>query len=351
MYPIRGARNTAWITGSIIDDTTIKQLYNMLSSPAITGRVVIMPDTHAGAGSVIGFTAPVGDKIIPNIVGVDIGCGVEVFKISLNNTPLEKVEKIIRQAIPMGFNVREVPIRNFPDFQALADKVGYDRYAHAIGTLGGGNHFIELGVYMDSYFLIIHSGSRQLGLRTARFHQARAGKGDLAYLEGDAAAEYLEDVKICTAYARLNRQVMAIEISHALGTRLIPGFHIMSVHNYVGSDGYIRKGAIAARKGERVVIPLNRTAGTLIGTGLGNSEWNYSAPHGAGRIMSRGEAKRSISQADADAMMGNIVSSVNPVDECDAVYKPPEVIMEEIAETVRAEFVIKPVLNIKGGQE
>jgi tRNA-splicing ligase RtcB len=386
---INGEYTQADIKAVEYDEGVISQIYYMMQSPAINNHVVIMPDTHVGKGSVVGFTMRYSDMIIPNIVGVDIGCGMLTAKIENPNLELSEVDKLIREVVPVGFDIHEKAFYQAP--KELSKKVGIDLdYAsRSIGTLGGGNHFIELGTYNGEYYLTIHTGSRNLGLKTAVYHQNKAeaecrqrgsdyntelaklktvyssrelgekiaelkrtfdekkSPKDLAYLSGNDASEYLQDMFICQEYAALNRKTILRNICATLG--IMYEVVAESVHNYISKeDQFIRKGAISAQDGERVIIPINRTFGTIIGAGKGNSEWNYSAPHGAGRLMSRGVAKSTFTQEDADNLIGDVYSSYNPIDECDLVYKSPDSIIEAIAPTVEIQYIIKPVLNVKG---
>jgi RNA-splicing ligase RtcB len=333
---------------------------------------------------------PVGDKIIPNIIGVDIGCGMTAAEIVLPNISLAEMDARIRKWVPVGFNLHPFSPPALQKFLDLGNKVGCpeETVKRSLGTLGGGNHFIEIGEYDGRNYVIIHTGSRNLGLRVARFHQEKAAKKhrtistsdfigeiksaypkeewgrriteernrrremrvekDLEYLEGDDVEEYLQDMYTAAEYAEANRQRILSEIIAALYSKSFQEIG-SCVHNFISPvDRIIRKGAISAHKGQLVIIPINRTFGTIFGVGKGNPEWNFSAPHGAGRLLSRGKAKELYSQADADFLMGNIFSSNNPVDEADFAYKNPEEILGAIEESVEIKFIVKPILNIKG---
>lgn len=389
---IKGKYTEAEIKAVEYDDGVVKQIYNMLQSPGINNKVVVMPDTHVGKGSVVGFTMPVTNRVIPNVVGVDIGCGMLTAKINAPKQTLQEIDTLIREVIPVGFNVHKFAVDDSEGLTDLVEKLGsvsLNYVSRSIGTLGGGNHFIELGKHNNEWYITIHTGSRNLGLKTCQYHQKKAqeecrnrqfdykkelqklkrlfvGKElgnkinelklrsaktrtekELAYLQGDSVQEYLNDMYICQEYASKNRLVI---LEYICG-KLCVGFSVIaeSVHNYISpQDKIIRKGAISAYKNETVIIPINRTFGTIIGTGKGNAEWNYSAPHGAGRLMSRGEAKRNFTQEDANNLIGDVYSTNNPIDECDLVYKSPQSIIDAISPTVNIDFVIKPVLNIKG---
>ena len=367
-------------------------------------KVRIMPDVHAGAGCVIGFTADLGDKIIPNIVGVDIGCGmlcVELGKIELD---LEKLDNIIREKIPAGKEVRKSKLINFDKIKELycfRELKNSERFNTALGTLGGGNHFIEIDVDDEgNKYLVIHTGSRNLGKQVAEYYQNLAielcsgkeelykkqeqlieqykkqGKRkeiqkalkelekeykykqpklpkDLCYLEGKNREQYLHDMKICQEYARINRETIAIVIlTHFIGNKnfkLNNYYH--TVHNYISfEDNIVRKGAISAKKGEKVLIPINMRDGSIIAIGKGNEDWNNSAPHGAGRIMSRSKAKELVNLEEfKNSMQGIYTTSVSEstVDESPFVYKPMQEIIDNIKDTVEIQKIIKPIYNFK----
>ena len=355
----KGKYSTADVFADEVDEGCAAQIMGMLNSPAITNPVKIMPDFHVGKGSVIGFTMEVGEYIIPNVVGVDIGCGMLTAGIGSPIYGSSDVDSLVRRAIPLGFNVhKETKLSPTNDAKELANKVGMDldRLQNSLGTLGGGNHFIEFGRDdRKDLYVTIHSGSRQFGLKVAEFHQNRAIEfckkegikvdKELAFCP---ASEYLEDMRIAQRYASENRQMMLELILHALDTGVLN--QIECVHNYIDDDNIIRKGAVNARLGEPIILPFNRTDGIWIMNGLDNPEWNYSAPHGAGRTMSRSEAKRNLTQEQVDTEMNDsgVFSSHNPVDEAPQAYKKPEDIQKYIGETAKLIFKIKPILNIKG---
>lgn len=384
------ARIMTMCDGGIYDQVT-----RMVNSPGINNPVVIMPDCHVGVGSVIGFTMPYTDKVIPNVVGVDIGCGMLTHRIDYvpSGQKYEEIDSKIRSVIPTGQSVHDQCLYalNQPKYTDLFKRVGIDcNYAErSLGTLGGGNHFIELGIHSGNTYVTIHSGSRNLGLKVCKYHQgvaqrptdttqqisdlkeqhehgdisgielgqritelkksSRHSLGELSYLEGDALQLYLHDMQLCQEYAHFNRLLMMQSISKVLG--VLTEHVAESVHNYIDTrDHIIRKGAIRSYLNEPLIIPINRTFGTIIGTGMSNPDWNFSAPHGAGRIMSRSEAKKLIPQDLATQRMqeSNVYSSFNPVDEDDAAYKDPaDIIDAVVGKTVSIDFVIKPILNIK----
>ncbi len=394
-----------------VEEEAVNQINLLLQQePFKDCKVRIMPDVHAGKGCVIGFTADLGDKVIPNIVGVDIGCGmlcVELGKIDLD---LEKLDKVIHEVIPAGRNIREHRLTEFSEINelyCLRELKEINKFNRAIGTLGGGNHFIEVDEdNQGNKYLVIHTGSRNMGKQVADYYQNLAielcsGKeemyqkkeeiiktykeqgrkseiqkalkdlekqyksnkpnlpNELCYLKGKYREMYLHDMKICQKYASLNRLQIAKEIIINYFTMIyIPDMYppIMhnsfeTIHNYISFEGNIvRKGAISAKKGERVLIPINMRDGSIIAVGKGNDDWNQSAPHGAGRIMSRGKAKETFNlQEFEDSMKGIYTTSVNQstIDEAPFVYKPMQEIIDNIRDTVEIENIIKPIYNFK----
>lgn len=351
-----------------------------------------MPDVHAGAGCVIGFTANLGDRVIPNIVGVDIGCGM----LTVNLGPIEidyaKLDDVIRKYIPSGMAVHQ----NAGYFTLLDDLYCRDRLRNvewlhnSVGTLGGGNHFIEIDAGEDgNKYLIIHTGSRNLGKQVAEIYQdiavktLHSAKGeraalierlkaegreseiseklsrlkvkstiprDLCYVEGEDRERYLHDMRICQQFARFNRSRISQVIMQRMGW--LPFDRFETVHNYIDEWGMVRKGAICAAAGKIVLIPINMKDGCIIGRGLGNSDWNESAPHGAGRLMSRAKAKASIPMEDYRAAMEGIYTTSvcrNTLDEAPQAYKPMDEILSCISDTVTVLQIIKPVYNFKAG--
>ena len=388
-----------------IEQEAINQINELLEQEAFKdSKVRIMPDVHAGKGCVIGFTGNLGDKVIPNIVGVDIGCGmlcVELGDIDLN---LERLDKIIRRYVPSGMNVHELPIQSsdvyLNELYCFKELKNKDNWLEkSLGTLGGGNHFIEVDVDEDNNkYLVIHTGSRNLGKQVAEIYQNKAidycsykkemqeekqkvikeykeqgkqreiqnklieinkkyeGKTklpkDLCYLEGDLRKQYLHDMKICQAFATHNRKYIASIILEHMN--LIEKDNFQTIHNYISfEDNIVRKGAISAKKGERVLIPMNMRDGCIIGIGKGNDDWNQSAPHGAGRIMSRAKARETFNLDEyKESMNGIYTTSVNEetIDEAPMVYKPMQEIIDCIGDTVEIEKIIKPIYNFKAGE-
>ena len=387
-----------------IEDTAVNQINELLEQDAFKdSKIRIMPDVHAGKGCVIGFTGDLGDKVIPNVVGVDIGCGM--LCVELGDVPINLVEldRIIRENIPSGMNVHEgFPTTPFflGDLKCYKELRNKDNWLEkSMGTLGGGNHFIEVDEDENgNKYLVIHTGSRNLGKQVAEIYQNKAieycsfenemakeiedciktykeqgrtseindrikeirikytGKTklpkDLCYLEGQLREDYLHDMKICQEFASLNRGMIARIIMEHLGLYALAFFQI--IHNYISfTDNIVRKGAISARKGERVLIPMNMRDGCIIGIGKGNDDWNQSAPHGAGRIMSRIKAKEVLTMEDyRDSMKDIFTSSVNEdtLDEAPMAYKPMQEIMNCIGDTIEIEKVIKPIYNFKASE-
>lgn len=385
-----------------IEQEAINQIDELLNQEAFKNcKVRVMPDVHAGKGCVIGFTADLGDKVIPNIVGVDIGCGmlcVELGKIELD---LEKTDKVINEYVPAGRNIREQKLMDFEkinDLYCLRELKETKKFNRAIGTLGGGNHFIEIDVDDEgNKYLVIHTGSRNLGNQVANYYQDLAiqlcsGKeemfakkeeiiktykeqgrkqeiqkalkelekeyknnkpelpNELCYLEGKYREMYLHDMKICQEYASLNRSYIAREILKNIGLQIYQK-HFETIHNYINfEDNIVRKGAIRANKGERVIIPINMRDGSIIAVGKGNEEWNNSAPHGAGRIMSRMKARETFKLEEFKESMKDIYSTSvveETIDEAPFVYKPMQEIIDNIKDTVEIEKIIKPIYNFK----
>ncbi|KAJ6247986.1 RNA-splicing ligase rtcb [Anaeramoeba flamelloides] len=399
LKPIKivGEHCEALIYSPELDEKTQEQIQATMDHIAFKGSTVrIMPDVHAGAGSVIGFTATLTDKIIPNIVGVDIGCGVvavNLGKQTFDEERFKEVDKFIHKTIPSGFNINRGeqlekdmlavlqsidPERDLEEtinqFKELGKAIGVDInqqnkkkrnkrknvIMRSIGTLGGGNHFIELDRDdQEDVWLTVHTGSRNLGLQVANFHQRKA-KGIVGkmngreYLEGENAKLYYKHMEIAQFYAKFQRRMIAHRICQGYFELPLSSVTVIeSVHNYINfEDNIIRKGAISALDGEKVVIPFNMAAGLIIGTGKGNPDWNNSAPHGAGRVMSRTKAKKTIPLDDFKKVMKKagvwsscVVKSV--LDEAPQVYKNFEEIMIFIEPTVKIERILKPIYNFK----
>lgn len=377
--------------------TAIDQIQELINQPFMAGTTIrIMPDYHAGKGCVIGTTIQLQDCVVPNLVGVDVGCGVFVAEIDASMVDYAKLDTIIRTYIPSGQDIHQdvSPTRHFLEFdskQFRATGLKDDYTNLSLGTLGGGNHFIELAKdEADRYYLLIHTGSRYVGAKVANWHQKRAYESlrrqdltekiaelkqqgraqeiqrmiqsykaqnpvipkDLAYLEGDLFDDYIHDMKIAQQYARMNRWTIAKTIAEHMGWQFTETFD--TIHNYIDTETMtLRKGAVRANKGEKLVIPMNMRDGSLICIGKGNADWNYSAPHGAGRMFSRRAAKKALNMDDfKETMQGIWSTSVNEetLDEAPMAYKPMAEITAVIEDTVDIVKVIKPVYNFKASE-
>ena len=433
MIELPGKYTTAYIMTDDIEGECVSQIYGFINHPAFTNHVAIMPDTHAGKGSVIGFTMPLTPKVIPNVIGVDIGCGVTAVNMGHIDIDYADLDMMIRNKIPLGFDIHKRPVIDFKhDFDwKTANRVGHHfrvQYASlydsvlepviydyawftdlckfigakvasveaSIGTLGGGNHFIEVGVDgNDNKWLIVHTGSRNFGLKIANTYQGLAIKtvteerdrlyrermeyiktecartsigdeiiklkrelgdtipNDLTYLKDQNALDYYHAMIFAQQYAKMNRDVIIGRILTGIPDATIIN-RIESVHNFIDFDDMIiRKGAIRSRDEDEVIIPFNMRDGSLIGIGKGNAEWNYSAPHGAGRIMSRSAAKKKLSMDVYRAQMEGIFSTSvcrDTLDEAPDAYKNAQSIIDAIAPTVEIVSRIRPVYNLKASK-
>jgi RNA-splicing ligase RtcB len=360
----RGEYGKATVYTDSVEQSAISQLYDLLNTPLAEGaEICVMPDCHAGAGCVIGLTMTITDKVCPNLVGVDIGCGVCAARISnAEHIDFEKLDTVIRDYVPSGFSVHDEEQRpvNCDTSLHCRDYVDIPRAMRSVGTLGGGNHFIEVAQDTDGYFwLIIHTGSRKFGLDIANYYQKLAttecrDKGvpkPLAYLEGEQMRDYLHDMRIAQDYAEENRRKIVQTILREMGWRCDDIF--ATVHNYIDFNKRIlRKGAVEAGRGTQLIVPMNMRDGSLLCVGKGNPKWNYSAPHGAGRLMGRGEAKRIISIDDFKASMDGIYTScvsLGTIDESPMAYKPMDEITKHIGDTAEILDVLKPVYSFKAG--
>lgn len=388
-----------------IDDKAVEQINLLLEQDAFKdSKIRIMPDVHAGKGCVIGFTGDLGLKVIPNIVGVDIGCGMFCANLGKIDIDYKVLDDFINSNIPSGMNVNDKKLVDFDltRLRCFKSLKNLEWIENSLGSLGGGNHFIEIDESDDGEkYLVIHTGSRNLGVQVADFYQDLADKlvnhdlegyykkrdeilttykelgkereietalkelkkelevskevipYELAYLEDNNREDYLHDMKICQEFAVLNRLTIAKRIAEYMGWNIDNYFE--SVHNYISfDDNIVRKGSISAKLGERVIIPINMRDGCIVGTGLGNEDWNYSAPHGAGRVMSRMEALKNINLDEYKESMKDIyTTSVNEgtKDEAPFVYKSLEEILEHIIPTVKVDNIIKPRYNFKASEE
>ncbi len=405
MKEIKGSFTTAIVFTDTIDESAVAQLRTICNQPFTEGsRVRVMPDVHSGVGCVIGFTAALGELVIPNLVGVDVGCGMLTVELGRDPVDYALLDLIIHENVPAGFNVATQPLSEFPELEELLvyrKLNGVERIRCSLGSLGGGNHFIEVDEDDEgNFYLVVHTGSRNLGQQVATLYQDLAQKKiknaagrnrqqelinrykaegrdaeiddalkalkkilpapnlprGLCYLTGEDRQAYLHDMRICQDFAKLNRRTIADLILTALTDKSIDAFsHFETVHNYIDLEtSIIRKGAVSAKLGEKLLIPINMRDGSLICIGKGNPEWNYSAPHGAGRLYSRAQARQLFSVDEFKRQMKNVyTTSVNAetIDECPMAYKPMEEIMANIAPTVDVFKVIRPRYNFKAGEE
>jgi len=393
MFEIKGKNTNAKIMIDNVEESCISQIYQMVNHEAFTNQVVIMPDCHSGKGSVIGFTMPIGDKVIPNVVGVDLSCGMLSYNVGKINIDHENIDQKIREMIPFGINInKKGKIRLNKNVQDLCRRINVDfeYVVKSLGTVGSGNHFIEIGrsQQTDNIWVTVHSGSRHLGKKVCEYWQEIACKKDykdpkevlkeikelyskneweirikkykeevkklipseLDYLEGKNKDGYIEDMKYCYEYAQVNRLLIMSEILNILNNPSVEE-SIETVHNYIDfKDNIIRKGAIRSYIGEKIIIPFNMRDGILICEGKSNSEWNYSAPHGAGRVLSRSKAKEVLNIEEFKMEMENIFStSINygTIDESPMAYKDSSIIEKAIEPTCKILDRIKPIHNLK----
>ena len=415
MIEVKGTYNTAKLFTDTADEATIAQVTNLMNQPSVSGsKVRIMPDCHAGAGCVIGTTMIITDKVIPNLVGVDIGCGMLATKLKEKRIDLPKFDSISQAEIPSGMKMRkdphslagEINVKELSCYKKTNCKVSDDVFRLSLGTLGGGNHFWELDKDEDgNIWLVVHTGSRRSGKDVAEYYQRQAyehlntagekykemlsekreafieqlkAEGrekeisallpkwqaaqekpgisvpyEIAWCEGQLFDDYIHDMKIMQEYARLNRRIITEVILRKCKLHAVDQFE--TVHNYIDTDHMIlRKGAVSARDGEKLLIPINMRDGALICIGKGNDDWNQSAPHGAGRLMSRSEAKNSISMKEYRASMAGIyTTSVNKgtLDESPMAYKPIDEIVANIEPTAEIVSHIRPIYKYKAGDE
>ncbi len=401
MLELNGKYNYAKIFTDVIDESSISQIISLCNQESSAGSAIrVMPDVHAGKGATIGMTMTISDKIIPNIVGVDIGCGMETIKLREKHLELQKLDKIIYEKIPSGFSIREKTHKYFEqiDLSQLHcyNDINQLRAEKSLGTLGGGNHFIEADKDDEGYiYIVVHSGSRSLGLAVAAYYQNLAyrilnqsddesiseliqrlrGQGKhksieteikklkttkrtnvpkhLAYVSGEIFDMYIHDMKIVQKFAMLNRQAIIGEIVRSMKLHILEQF--TTIHNYIDTENMIlRKGAVSAQSGEQLLIPINMRDGSLVCVGKGNEDWNFSAPHGAGRLMSRSEAKTTFTVSEYKKQMDGIYStsiSKSTLDECPMAYKSMNDIIDNLSPTADIIKIIKPIYNFKAGEE
>ncbi|MBC1628348.1 RtcB family protein [Listeria welshimeri] len=391
MLTLKGKYNEATVYTDNIDDNTIGQIITLCSQPFVKdSKIRIMPDTHGGKGCVIGTTMTIQDKIVPNLVGVDIGCGLYVVKLKPGKLKMsfDNLDKVIRERVPSGSGTHDKAIDDF-DLDGVIAPINRGWASRSIGTLGGGNHFIEVNQGSDGIYLVIHSGSRVLGKEIAEYHQEVAYKKldslrkelkvaatkakktgslkmandfmsdrelvkldyDLSYVTGSDLENYLNDMEIAQRFAARNRYVMAQIILKAMkwDKAVISSFDC--VHNYIDINNHmLRKGATSAQLGEQIIVPLNMRDGSILATGKGNPDWNYSAPHGAGRMLSRSNAKAQISLESYQKAMKDVWTtsvSKKTIDEAPKAYKSARQLLADVEDTMEIQEIIKPLYNFK----
>ena len=363
MIKINGNYAEAIIYSNDLDSGSeglIKALCN--SVIAEKSKIRVMPDVHPGKGCAVGMAMTLNDRIAPGLVGVDIGCGMGVFKVKPRRLELQQLDKAVQSKIPSGVKIRTA-LHRFAEMAELeklkcAKHIRIYKSLLGLGTLGGGNHFVELDKSDDGYYLVIHSGSRHLGVEVERYYHELAyerTKGavpyELAYLEGETFDDYLHDMNIVQKFAELNRQAIADDIIKNLKFTEIENFS--TIHNYIDVENKIlRKGAISAQKSEKIIVPLNMRDGCLICVGKGNEEWNYSAPHGAGRAYNRADTINSFTLSQYKKEMKGIYSSCinkETLDEAPFAYRSLDIIKNAIQDTVKIDKILSPIYNFKAG--
>ena len=368
MNIVEGKYTSAVVFSDTAEDYAVAQIKQLCDNAAFKDSCIrIMPDVHPAKVGPVGFTATVNDRILPAIVGVDIGCGMTITKLGDKRVDNMRLDKVIRENVPVGPAIRDKCHRFADDIELAelncAEHIRPEKAYRSIGTLGGGNHFIEVDRDEDgNLYLMIHSGSRSLGIDVAE-HYMRKGQEcaeekvpyELSYVEGELMQQYLDDVQFVQRYAELNRMAISDEILRGMKWKASEQYSC--VHNYIDStDGkyLIRKGAISAKEGERVIIPINMRDGVILGVGKGNADWNCSAPHGAGRIYKREDVKKHHTLSEFKKEMKGIYSpSINSatLDEGPFAYRRIDEILDAIKNTVDVTEVIKPVYNFKAGGE
>lgn len=406
MLEVKGKHNTAKVFTDVVDEKSLQQIQVLCDQEFTKGaKIRLMPDVHAGAGCTIGTTMTIKDKIVPNLVGVDIGCGMETLIIHKDSEASKKfdpaiLDTIIRKNIPCGYDVRKFTHKYVDEVEwdNIKGQYSKNRARLSLGTLGGGNHFIEADRDTDgNLYIVVHSGSRHAGLEIAEYYQEMAWKQlngktkadmdamiaelkaagrqneieekrqelkaqnktsipkDLAYVSGYLFDDYINDMRIMQHFAQLNRKAMIDVISiglHLKKEEIVEQF--TTIHNYIDTENMIlRKGAVSSQKGEKLLIPINMRDGSLICIGKGNEDWNCSAPHGAGRVMSRMKAKKTLSMEEFRAEMSGIYSttvSMETLDEAPMAYKTMDDIVANIGPTADIVNVIKPIYNFKAAE-
>ncbi len=369
MEELQGKYTTAKVFSDNVEQYALAQIQLLIDHPAFAGcKVRVMPDVHPGTIGPIGFTATVGNSILPGVVGIDIGCGMTMVTLKQTRVEFPKLDAVIRDAVPSGFRIRRTPHRFAGDFDfsrlLCFRHIHREKAACSLGTLGGGNHFIELDRSdAGELCIVIHSGSRHLGKEVSEYYLNEGrkywkAKGEtvpyeLTPLEGTLMYDYIHDVAIVQEYAALNREAMLDELCRGMKWKVQETGSC--IHNYIDNAGetpVLRKGAISAKTGEKLIIPVNMRDGVILGTGKGNPEWNESAPHGAGRIMSRSEVKQNYTVSAFKKEMQGIYSSsigADTLDEAPFAYRGLEEIQATVTDTMTVDEFLKPVYNFKAG--
>lgn len=368
MKTVKGIYAEAKIFTDDVEDYALAQVKMICDNETADGSTIcMMPDIHPGKIAPIGLSMTVTDKVIPQILGVDIGCGMTCVKLNKSNAEFQKLDRVIRENVPSGFAVRK-------DIHYMAEEFSYEglhcirhinrqKADRSLGTLGGGNHFIELDKGDDgSLYLVVHTGSRHLGEEVSEYYtklaniclqeQGKEVPYYMSYLEGDNKKAYMEDVQIIQRYAEWNRQIIVREILKGMKWKAVEQFSV--AHNYLDASGILRKGSISAQNGERVIIPANMKEGIILGIGKGNGEWNYSAPHGSGRKLKREDVKNWYTVSEFKKEMKGIYSScvgTETLDEAPFAYRTITEIAEQIKDTVEVTEICKPVYNFKAGSK
>ena len=368
MKIVKGVYAEAKIFTDDVEEYAEAQVKMICDNEVADGSTIcMMPDIHPGKIAPIGLSMTVTDKVIPQLLGVDIGCGMTCVKLSKNNAEFQKLDRVIRENVPSGFAIRKEPHHTAEEFSYeklhCVHHINRQKAERSLGTLGGGNHFIEIDKSADgSMYLVVHTGSRHLGEEVTEYYTKLANSRlkehgrdipyYMSYLEGGNKETYLEDVQIIQRYAELNRQIIVREILRGMKWKAVEQFSV--AHNYIDDSNILRKGSISARSGEKAVIPANMKEGIIIGIGKSNAEWNYSAPHGSGRKLKREDVKNRYTVSEFKKEMKGIYSScvrADTLDEAPFAYRSITEIAEQIKDTVEITEILKPVYNFKAGSK
>ncbi len=371
MKTVNGVYTSAKIFTDTIEDYAVSQIQMLCDNETLKGcKVRIMPDVHPGKVGTIGFTSTIGDKMLPNLIGIDIGCGITLARLKKKKVEFQKLDTIIRENVPAGFSIRKKAHRFGMEFDFMRLRchkaVNIQKAQLSIGTLGGGNHFLELDKDKEeNLYVAIHSGSRHLGKEVTEHYLNKGQKYlkkkgivipyELTYLEGELKESYLQDLQVVQDFANQNRKAILDELAKGMKWKVVEEHSV--VHNYVDfsmKEPVLRKGAISAKKGEIVAIPITMADGILIGEGLGNEEWNYSAPHGSGRKMKREDVKKHYTVSRFKAEMKGIYSSCigkDTLDEAPFAYRRMEELERQVADSVKIQKRLVPIYNFKAGSK